>query len=108
MDKLLPQREKEITIKDIDREFTFKVKLFSIEEGTRFFCEYFSVMKFTQETLESILTLASLKQIIEGKETYIDFDLQQAYAIFKSPIAIYNLADRILNFQIEVFTNSKS
>lgn len=99
---------KTIKIKDIDIEYTFEVRLFKVKEGVSFFSNYLGENKIKEEAIYKLLTLATLIREIGNEKKRIPFDIEQAETIFKSPMSVMELATEILNFQQEVFLNSKS
>ena len=99
------QDTKIITIKDLDKEITFKIKLFGAIEGVYFLSNnvnaFFNNKLTLIDILGDLLKLAcpiekNTKQSLIGNNI---FDLEQAGIIFKNPLSIIDLGIQILEFQ---------
>lgn len=102
------ENTKKFTIKDMDTEKHFNVRLFSAMEGLDFFDKIVGTLK-NQETLsvkpflKDLLPLATLLDT-NGDKPLRPLDLQSCDNLFKNPLAVIQLGIEIMEFQM-VFMN---
>lgn len=96
---------KDITIKDMNNQLRFRIRLFGAEEGLDFLDKVIDAYKgglSIKPFLGDLLPLASMLDVA-GKQVVKDsLTPEDCYALMQNPLAIIELGVEILKFQ-EVF-----
>jgi len=98
---MLESEFKEVEINDMGRTLRFRIGLFSCEKGFLFFSKASSEEKF--DPMKYLTDLIGLAVFIPEEGESIPMDNKNVFAMIRSPLAVNNLLEEIVNHQM-VFT----